>query len=89
MRYLIVLEPTEEGFSVQVPDLAILTHGETVEAAKLAAVEAIQVNLDAYRETHRAVPLQEPALTHLENPDFEDLLFAYVDVEDTRHQAAA
>ena len=37
MRYLIMLEQTEAGFAVQVPDLAIVTYGETIEAAKQAA----------------------------------------------------
>ena len=37
MRYLIMLEQTDVGFAVQVPDLAIVTHGETIEAAKQVA----------------------------------------------------
>ena len=34
MRFLVMLEQTETGFAVQAPDLAIVTSGETVEAAK-------------------------------------------------------
>jgi predicted RNase H-like HicB family nuclease len=34
MRFLIMLEQTETGFAVQAPDLAIATHGESIEAAK-------------------------------------------------------
>lgn len=41
MRYLIMLEQTEAGFAVQVPDLAIATYGDTIEAAKQAACAAI------------------------------------------------
>ena len=89
MRYLIMLEPTEAGFSVQVPDLAILTHGESIESAKEAAVEAIEINLEAYRKANRDVPPRQPVLTHLENPEFGDLLFTYVEVVDTWHRAAA
>mgnify|MGYP005843851341 CR=1 FL=1 len=37
IRYLIMLEETEEGFAVQVPDLAVVTHGGDVETAKRAA----------------------------------------------------
>jgi predicted RNA binding protein YcfA (HicA-like mRNA interferase family) len=51
MRFLIMLEQTEAGFAVQVPDLAIVTHGESIEATKHAAGEATQINLEAYRET--------------------------------------
>jgi len=31
MRFLIMLEQTDAGFAVQVPDLAIVTHGENIE----------------------------------------------------------
>ena len=42
MRFLIMLEQTETGFAVQAPDLAIATYGESIEAAKRAAGEAIR-----------------------------------------------
>ena len=81
MKYLIMLEETEAGFSVQAPDLAIAAHGETVEAAKRAAAEAIRVNLEAYEEAGMSVPAPQPISVHLDNPDFEGHLFGYVDVE--------
>jgi predicted RNase H-like HicB family nuclease len=68
MRYLIVLEPTESGFSVQVPDLAILTHGINVEMAKQAARTAIQINVVAYREAGQPIPSKLPIEQHLDNP---------------------
>jgi predicted RNase H-like HicB family nuclease len=89
MRYLIVLEQTEAGFAVQVPDLAIVTWGETIEAAKRAACEAIQINLEAYREVGQDVPERQAVLSHLENPDFQDLLFAYVQVPAPKEKMAA
>ncbi len=89
MEYLVLLEPTEAGFAVQVPDLAIVTFGADVEAAKAAAVEAIRVNLEAYREAGQNVPLPRPALAHLENPDFKDLLFAHVFVPEHEDRLAA
>jgi predicted RNase H-like HicB family nuclease len=84
-----MLETTEAGFSVQVPDLAIVTFGENIDAAKQAAVKAIRINLEAYRETGRKIPEMNSVLTHLENPDFKDLLFTYVDVTEPREKAAA
>ena len=46
MRFLIMLEQIETGFSVQAPDLAIATsYGENIEAASRAASEAIRINL--------------------------------------------
>ena len=89
MRFLIVLEQTDAGFAVQVPDLAIITFGADIEAAKRAAAEAIQINLDAYREAGQRVPDAEPVARHLENPEFRDLLFAYVDVSGPTGRIAA
>jgi predicted RNase H-like HicB family nuclease len=89
MRYLIMLEQTETGFAVQVPDLAITTYGEDIEAAKRAAAEAIQINLEAYQEAGRRVPEGQAASRHLENPDFRDLLFAYVEVPGPKGRIAA
>lgn len=89
MRYLILLEQTETGFAVQVPDLAITTYGESIEAAKRAAGEAIQANLEAYQEAGQRVPDGQAASRHLENPDFKDLLFAYVEVVGPKGKIAA
>jgi predicted RNase H-like HicB family nuclease len=89
MRFLIMLEQTEAGFAVQVPDLAIITFGANIEAAKRAAAEAIQINLDAYREAGQGAPAVEPNARHLENPEFRDLVFAYVDVSGPTGKVAA
>jgi len=89
MQYLIMLEQTETGFAVQVPDLAVTTYGETIEAAKRAAADAIRINLGAYREAGQCVPDRAPVSEHLENPEFRDLLFAYVDVKGPKEQIAA
>ncbi len=80
MRYLIMLEQTGDGFAVQVPDLAISTWGQTIESAKQAASEAIGINLDVYRDLNQRIPPAQDLASHLENPDFRDLLFAYVEV---------
>ena len=89
MRFLIMLEQTETGFAVQAPDLAIATHGESIEAAKRAAHEAIRSNLDAYRESGQRVPEAQSVSNHLENPEFRDLLFAYVEVAEPQGRIAA
>ena len=88
-RFLIMLEQTEAGFAVQVPDLAIVTCGESIEAAKRAAVEAIQINLDAYRDAGQQVPDGQDVSSHLVNPEFRDLLFAYVEVAEPKERIAA
>ena len=89
MRFLIMLEQTDAGFAVQVPDLAIITFGADIQAAKRAAAEAIQINLDAYREAGQRMPDVEPIARHLENPEFRDLVFAYVDVSGPTGRVAA
>jgi predicted RNase H-like HicB family nuclease len=89
MKYLITLEPLETGFGVEVPDLAVATFGETVEAAMRAASLAIRINLDAYRELGMPVPPRAPVASHLENPDNQGLLFAYVDVAVPNDKVAA
>ena len=89
MRLLILLEQTEAGFAAQAPDLAIATGGGTIEEAKQAAAEAIRVNLEAYRESGMRVPDAQPVTRHLENPEFRDLLFAYVEVGTPTGRVAA
>lgn len=89
MRFLILLEQTEAGFAVQVPDLAIVTCGDSVEAAKYAASEAIRINLAAYQEAEQKIPAKKPVIRHLENPEFRDLLFTYVEVPEPKQRLAA
>ncbi len=45
-----------------------------IEAAERAAAEVIQIDLDAYREAGQGVPNGERVASHLENPEFRDLL---------------
>ena len=88
-RFLIMLEQTETGFAVQAPDLAIATYGENIEAAKRAANEAIRINLEAYREAGQQPPKAQSVSNHLENLEFRDLLFTYVDVTEPQGRIAA
>ena len=89
MRFLIMLEQTETGFAVQAPDLEIATFGENIEAAKRAAGEAIRSNLEAYRAAGQQAPEAQAVSIHLENPEFRELLFAYVDVAEPQGRIAA
>jgi predicted RNase H-like HicB family nuclease len=89
MRFLIMLEQTETGFAVQSPDLGIVTYRENIEAAKRAAGEAIRSNLEAYREAGKQLPEAQNVSNHLENPEFRDLFFAYVDVAEPQGRVAA
>jgi predicted RNase H-like HicB family nuclease len=73
----------------QVPDLAIITFGADIEAAKRGAREAIQIKHEGYRKAGQSVPAEKPLVRHLKNPDFRDLLFAYIDVPGRTQRAAA
>ncbi len=89
MRFLIALEPLEKGFSVQVPDLAIVTHGKDVGDAKESAIEAIEANINAYIQTGKKIPERKAISEHFENPDFSDLLFTFVNVTLPEEKIAA
>ena len=82
-------EQTESGFAVQVPDLAVVTYRETIEAVKQAACETIEINLEAYREAGQAIPERQPFELHLANPEFQELVFAYVEVAEPKEPIAA
>ena len=89
MRFLIMLEQTETGFAVQAPDLAIATYEENIEAARRAAAEAIRSNLEAHRGAGQQVPEAQGVSKHLENTEFRNLVFAYVDVAEPEGRIAA
>jgi len=77
MKYLIMLEPVNKGFAVQVPDLSISTFGNDIESAKTAASEAIKINIETYQETGQVIPNMKSVTDHIRNPDFDGLLFTY------------
>ena len=89
MKYLILLEPVKKGFAVQVPDLAISTYANDIESAKIAASEAIKINIETYQETRQTIPKMKPVTEHFKNPNFEGLLFTYVNIEEFRERKAA
>ncbi len=89
IRFLIVIEQTEAGFAIQVPDLAVVSHADSLTAAKAAAMEAILINLEAYLDAGRQIPDRQSASKHLDNPDFQDSLFAYVEVKMPDNRIAA
>ena len=61
---------------------------ESIEAAKRAACEAIQINLEAHQEAGQAVPDGQAVLRHLENPEFRDLLLILVEVPGPKQSVA-
>jgi len=52
-------------------------------------MEAIHVNLNAYKEAGKQVPAGKAIAAHLENPDYKDLLFTFINISDVEEKVAA
>jgi HicB_like antitoxin of bacterial toxin-antitoxin system len=66
-----------------------VTCGDSIDAAKRAATGAIQINLEAYLDAGQKVPEEQDVSRHLANPEFSDLLFAYVEAAKPKGRIAA
>ena len=64
MRYAIVIERAETGFSAYVPDLpGCIATGATVEETEANIREAIALHLEGLRDDGLPIP---PAMSHVE-----------------------
>jgi predicted RNase H-like HicB family nuclease len=69
MRYLIVVEPTETGFSAYSPDLpGCVATGRTREEVEEQMREAIEFHIDGLREEGYDVPPATSYSTYVEVP---------------------
>ena len=69
MRYLIVVEPTDTGFSAYSPDLpGCVATGSTREDVEQQMQEAIAFHLDGMREDGYQVPQPTSYSTYIEIP---------------------
>ncbi len=67
MKYLIIIEKTETGFSAYSPDLpGCVATGETRESCEIAMREAIDFHLDGLKEDGEAVPQPHSSATYVE-----------------------
>jgi predicted RNase H-like HicB family nuclease len=66
-RYLIILEPTDNGFSAYSPDLpGCASTGTTREEVEVNMREAIELHLDGLREDGQPVPPPHTIATYVE-----------------------
>ena len=66
-RYLIILEPTDVGFSAYSPDLpGCVSTGATREEVEANMREAIAFHLDGLREDGQPVPPPHTVATYVE-----------------------
>jgi predicted RNase H-like HicB family nuclease len=55
--YLIIIEPTQTGFSAYSPDLpGCITVGTTVEETRMHMEEAVELYIEELKETGQAIP---------------------------------
>jgi predicted RNase H-like HicB family nuclease len=68
-RYLIVIEPTESGYSSYLPDLpGCVSTGKTREDAERNMREAIAFHVDGLRREGYAVPESQASSSYIELP---------------------
>jgi len=68
-KYLIVIEPTQTGFSAYSPDLpGCVSTGRTREEVELNMREAIPFHLDGLREDGQKVPEPQTYSAYVELP---------------------
>lgn len=67
MRYAVVFEKTDTGFSAYVPDLpGCVATGETTEDTRSAIREAVQFHLDGLREDGDPIPAATAVTDYVE-----------------------
>ena len=67
MKYLIVIEPTNTGFSAYSPDLpGCVSTGQTREEVETNMHEAIEFHLDGLREEGYPIPQPSSASAYVE-----------------------
>jgi predicted RNase H-like HicB family nuclease len=60
-KYLIIIEPTDTGYSAYAPDLpGCITVGDTVDETRVFMKEAIGLYIDALRD--KGLPVPQPAV---------------------------
>lgn len=69
MRYLVVIEPTDTGFSAYSPDLpGCVSTGTTAEETERNMREAIELHLEGLREEGYPIPEPGTSSAYVEVP---------------------
>jgi predicted RNase H-like HicB family nuclease len=70
MRYLIIIEATETGFSAYAPDLpGCVATGESREIVEQEICEAITLHLNGLIERGMAIPVPNSSSSYVEIPN--------------------
>lgn len=91
MRYPVVLHTDDDiRYGVTVPDLpGCFSAGDTLDEALDSIREAIDLHLEGVTEEGGEVPMPHPLAEHRAKPDFEDGVWATVDVDVSRYEGKA
>ena len=91
MRFPVVLH-TDDGvrYGVIVPDLpGCFSAGDTFDEALDSVHEAIELHLEGLIEEGGDVPVPRAIAAHRANPDFDDGVWAAVDIDVSRYEGKA
>lgn len=81
MLYPIAIEKGDSSFGVQVPDVpGCFSGGETIQEAIDSAKDAIYAHLEILIEDNEEVPAATSVENHMDNPDFQGMTWALVDI---------
>jgi predicted RNase H-like HicB family nuclease len=83
MRYVVVIHKDDNSdYGVTVPDLpGCFSAGDTLDQALSNSVEAIECHVEALFADDEELPTPKPSEDHIHNPDYDDGIFAVVDID--------
>jgi predicted RNase H-like HicB family nuclease len=83
MRYVVVIHKDEgSDYGVTVPDLpGCFSAGDTLDQALSNSTEAIECHIEGLFSDSEELPTPQPSETHINNPDYDNAIFAVVDVD--------
>lgn len=85
MLYPIAIEKGDSSFGVQVPDIpGCFSGGETIQEAMESTREAIYAHLELLLEDNEELPPATSVENYLNDPDFQGLTWALVDIDVTQ-----
>lgn len=85
MLYPIAIEKGDTSFGVQVPDIpGCFSGGDNIQEAIESTKEAIYAHLELLLEDGEELPVATTVENHMDDPDFQGLTWALVDIDITQ-----
>ncbi|WP_241716930.1 type II toxin-antitoxin system HicB family antitoxin [Sulfoacidibacillus ferrooxidans] len=81
MKFTVIFEKEEEGYSVSVPSLpGCFTQGDTLDEATRMAKDAIQGHIESLLQLGRTIPTDQPAVL-VNATDADEILIRRLEVD--------